>query len=40
MEQAGVEPASENPSAELSTIIAYLLLFPQTYPGKQGTLFR
>lgn len=40
VEQAGVEPASENLAAGLSTIIAYLLLFPQAYPDKQGTLFR
>jgi len=32
MEQAGVEPASENPSTKTSTIIAYLCLFPQAQP--------
>ena len=39
VEQTGVEPVSENPSAGISTIIAYLFLFPQRHSGKQAAAF-
>ena len=39
MEQTGVEPVSENLSTELSTIIAYLFLFPQNLPVSRQARF-
>ena len=39
VEAAGIEPASENPSPQLSTSVAFLLTFPLQSAEKQALRF-